>query len=177
MSLLPVPNPRTWTAGEFATSAELNALRDAINFLANKPAAVLYQNTAQSIPNAAPAAIQFNQTQSDTYGGHSNSTNNTRYTAQVAGTYWVMANGLLVSATGGDRSLQIYKNGSGVSTSFIVDPAASTAFGAMGTLTATQVQMAVGDYVEAFIGQNTAGSLNTYVANPYSSMQLWWMHA
>lgn len=174
---LPVPNPRTWTAGEYATAAELNAFRDSINFLLNKPTAVLYQTTAQSVPNSAPVALQLNATQSDTYGGHSNTTNNTRYTAQVAGEYWVMANGLLVSANGGDRSLQIYKNGTGLSTSFIVDPAASTSYGAMGTLTATLVQMAVGDYVEAWIGQDTAGSLNTYVASPYSSLQLWWMHA
>jgi hypothetical protein len=174
---LPVPNPRTAIAGEFETAAYFNMYRDAINFLLNRPAAVLYQTAAQSVPNTGPVALQFNQSQSDTYGGHSNSTNNTRYTAQVAGTYWVVANGLLVSATGGDRSLQIYKNGTGLSTSFIVDPAASTAYGAMGTLTATQVQLAVGEYVEAWIGQNTSGALNTYVANPYSSMQLWWMHA
>lgn len=177
MTNLPVPNPRTAIAGEFETAAYMNMYRDAINFLLNKPSAVLYQTTAQSIPNTGPVALQFNATQSDFYGGHSNSTNNTRYTAQVPGEYWVVANGLLVSASGGDRSLQIYKNGTGLSTSFIVDPAASTAYGAMGTLTATLVQMAVGDYVEAWIGQNTATALNTYIANPYSSLQLWWMHA
>ena len=171
----PVPSPRTFTVSETETGGYLNTVRDALNFLLNRPVAVITQTTAQS--NSTASAITFNATTVDTYGGHSNSTNNSRYTAQVAGWYWVRGNVLFVSNVTGNRSCQLYKNGTALTTSFVVYPAASTNYAAMGFETSTLVFLNAGDYVELFASQDSGGALNTYVATGSSNLQLWFMHA
>lgn len=174
MGNLPVPNPRTAAAGEFETAAYMNAFRDAINFLANKPMAVLYQTTTQSIATATGTAITFDTTTADTYGGHSNSTNNTRYTAQVAGWYWVYGTVCWSNVSGGNRNTTINKNGSQVPQFGSAVPAAgTTVFPAVDA--AALVQLNAGDYVEIIGYQDSGGSVSTH--STASSMVVMWDHA
>lgn len=174
MTNLPVPNPRTAVAGEYETAAYFNAIRDAINFLANKPMAVLYQGTAQSFTTGSAAAVTFDSTTTDTYGGHSNSTNNTRYTAQVAGWYWVYGTVSWSNTSGGNRNTTINKNGSQVAQfGSAVPSASSTVFPQVDA--AALVQMNVGDYVEVVGYQDSGSTVSTHAQG--SSMVVMWDHA
>lgn len=173
MANLPIPNPRTAVAGEFETAAFMNMFRDAINFLVNKPRAALYQATAQSVANGTWTATTFDSTLLDTYGGHSNSTNNSRYTAQVAGWYSLRCGGGWVTGTaGGGRGASIYKNGSFYT-------AGAAVVGSTNVIASTPVSkdvyLAVGDYVELFVWQNSGGALNTAGSGQYASwMDIAW---
>ena len=81
-----IPNPRTWGATEAVTAAKLNTdVRDGYNFLLATPRAVMRKTANQSIPNATLTAVTWDLEDVDTDGGHSNVTNNSRYTAQTAG--------------------------------------------------------------------------------------------
>jgi hypothetical protein len=171
---LPVPNPRTAVAGEFETAAFMNMFRDAINFLANKPLAVIYQGTAQSFTSSSGAAVTFDQTTADTYSGHSNSTNNTRYTAVVAGWYWIVGTVTWANVSGGNRNVSINKNGTGVPQFGTADPSASALVFPAGQVTAL-VQLNVGDYVEVIAYQDSGGAVSTHANG--SSMAVIWDHA
>lgn len=177
MANLPVPSPRTFQVSETETAAYLNSVRDGLNFLLNPPDLILTQSSAQTYTTGASAMVAFNATTIDTYGGHSNVTNNTRYTAQVAGTYWFKGNPLWVSNGSGGRTCSLFKNGVQVPTSFVVYPAASTSYAAMGIECSSMVVMAVGDYVELSAAQDSGGNLNSYVAGAASNLQGWFMHA
>lgn len=174
MTNLPVPNPRTFVAGETETAAYFNAIRDAVNFLANKPMAVLYQAAAQTINNTTATTIAFDSTVTDSYGGHSNSTNNTRYTAQVTGWYWVAGSTSWNNISGGDRTIGIWKNGAAVPYYGSGNPAASinvnpqeSGFGL--------VQLNAGDYVEISVYQDSGAPIATHGGG--SSMAVIWDHA
>lgn len=179
MANLPVPNPRTAVAGEFETAAFMNMFRDAINFLANPPMATLYQTAATASVNAVWIALGMDTTTVDTYGGHSNTTNNSRYTAIVAGTYEICGTVAWPANSVGARGVRIMKNGSTVITG------AATFTGttngdvyAIATPT-YQVAMQVGDYLEVWGFQSSGGALSTSVAaaDIRSSMNIRWVHA
>lgn len=162
MTNLPVPNPRTAVAGEFETAAYLNMLRDAINFLTRPPQARLHQAAAQSIANNAFSPIAFDSTDTDTYSGHSNTTNNTRYTAQAAGTYLLMGGVSTATSAAGFRQLAFRVN-AGTSIHKLQgapSPSFETALN-----TAASVPLNVGDYIEFGIWQNSGGPLSTVVAD------------
>lgn len=176
MANLPVPSPRTFTVGEVEAAAYFNAARDALTYLLNTPLAILNQANAQSIANATPVAIAYDGTFLDTYGGHSNVTNNSRYTAQVTGWYYVKAGVVWAASAAGNRAIQIYKNGVAYTYSWTAVPAAGT-FNDPGVETSALVQLNAGDYVEAFTTQNSGGALSTaVVATIASNMQVMWMH-
>lgn len=88
-----VPSPRTWTVGELLTASKMNTdLRNGLNFLlSGKPVASLTKTANQSIPNNTFTNITWNTELIDRDAGHDNSTNNSRYTAQTAGWYRVIA--------------------------------------------------------------------------------------
>jgi hypothetical protein len=152
----------------------MNMVRDAINFLANKPMAVVYQGSAQSFTSSSGAAVTFDSTTTDTYGGHSNSTNNSRYTAQVTGWYWVVGTVTWANVAGGNRNVSINKNGSGVPQFGTAVPAASSLVFPAGQATAL-VQLNAGDYVEVVAYQDSGGAVSTHANG--SSMAVTWDHA
>lgn len=180
LAILPVPNPRTYTAGEFVTAGELNAIRDAINFLANVPMAILYQTTAQSVLNGTFSAVALDTTTVDTYSGHSNATNNTRYTAQVPGTYGLPGQAAFSANGTGVRAATFYKNGSQIEGATIAVAQAVTTSGSNSIVTCwAEVFLNVGDYVELMAYQTSGVGLNTASggAGQRSGMSPFWMHA
>lgn len=148
-----VPSPRTWTVGELLTAAKLNTdVRDAINFLLARPFAILGKSANQNI--AASAMVTWDTEFIDRDGGHSNVTNNTRYTAQTAGWYQVVA---CLGWTAGSGILQanLYKNGlitSPLIQDFTVPNVASAVITAVGF-----VFLSVAEYIEVQ-GFNGGGS-------------------
>lgn len=74
--------------------------------------AQMYSNSVQSVPNTTPTAMAFDLETYDEYNGHSNVTNNTRYTPPVAGTYLVFGAVAFHNTAAGPMSANIRKNGS-----------------------------------------------------------------
>lgn len=148
---------------------------DTINGLLAPPIAQLYHTSAQAIPNNTWTALQFGSEVVDSAGGHNNSTNNTRYTAVKAGTYYVHGRYTYAANGTGFRGIQLAKNGTLL--------AYTLSYGSTPTASLTQsvqtqglVTLAVGDYVEAKVEQTSGGNLNTDTSNSaYPSMLVLWV--
>ncbi|MYV44288.1 hypothetical protein [Streptomyces sp. SID2888] len=154
-------------------------MRDGLGFLLDVPVFVGTQTSPQSAVNGW-TAISLNTTQVDTYGGHSNTVNNSRYTAQVAGYYNVC--GVACWATNGTnvRAARIDVNGTVVQGTSQMFPASTTTITGVATPLRT-VYLAVGDYVEVAGYQNSgvaSPGLATGVASDVtSSLFVIWSHA
>ncbi|BFP50034.1 hypothetical protein KCMC57_64020 (plasmid) [Kitasatospora sp. CMC57] len=177
MTNLPVPVWATAVVpGGFDTAALMNTVGNNGTFLTNRPHFQGYQASAQSIPATTLTAIAIDTTAVDTYGGHSNVTNNSRYTVQTGGAGWyrvTVSLGFVVSGTG-SRLIEIHKNGVAPKMSQNGTDCNGVAIGAAIQCT-VYVQLAVGDYVEGFAYQTTAGALNT--SPTQTGMTVVWEHA
>lgn len=176
-----VPSFRTWVAGEIVTAAEMNAnIRDAGNFMIGQPFAYIWQSVAQSLANSTYAALTFDSTVVDSDGGHSNVTNNSRYTAKTPG--WFQFTGgasFAVNATG-SRGTQWSKTG-------VLTGLGAQALSFSGTAAVTTSVPAkmiflpmngTTDYVELLAFQSSGGALNTSVAAPDGgNMLVRWIHS
>jgi hypothetical protein len=147
------------------------------NFQLNRPQFSIYQGTGQTFTTGVFAAVTFDSSTVDSYNGHSNSVNNSRYTAQVAGTYLISGGiGWVANGTGG-RGGSIYKNGSSpTGASSIVQATTAPA----GTITvvafpAVLVQLNVGDYVEMWGFQASGGNLATTGGGQFCSYTTGWL--
>lgn len=139
-----------------------------VAFLKNPPSFVGTQSVTQNIGNSVWVSVSIDTTQYDNYTGHSNVTNNSRYTCQLAG--WYTVNGVIsYSANGtGSRAARISVNGSPISggCGFIVPPSANAA----GVVTPTRdIQLNVNDYVEIQAWQSSGGTLATSVFSDVST--------
>lgn len=176
--VLAVPAPPARLAGTELTAAIYKAdITDSVNFLTNPPLAVLTVTTPQSGPAssaAANAALQFDTEVTDTYAGHSTSTNNSRYTAQVAGWYWVRSAVCWNPNGTGNRVMAIYVNGAMLPYAQTQQPASSATNYTI-TEVSSHVFLGVGDYVETWVGQNSGGALAIVAAG--TTMQVRWAHA
>lgn len=172
-----VPVPHQFAVGEVATADNINTYYSAISFLENPPIATLYQGTLQSIPNNSDTAIQFDNTVVDSYNGHSNSTNNTRYVCQVAGYYSVMGTISYQQNSAGGRLVRIRKNGSTEIVSSASEQPPSNDFNCVMSTPQIQVFLAVNDYIEVVGLQDSGGSLNTVITTQYAcGFQIRWVH-
>lgn len=159
-----------------ASSLEL-LLFTQIQFLLNRPRAVIYQGAIQSIPNSAFTAITFDQSVSgsDNYNGHNNVTNNSRYTAQIAG--WYDLDGAISYAANANQARDgaWAKNGAQITT-----PSAGVITGGFAGFSTTlampglKVFLNVGDYVELWAFQSSGGALNTNISTFTSYMSITW---
>ncbi|MFB6955440.1 hypothetical protein ACFCYB_00030 [Streptomyces sp. NPDC056309] len=159
----------------------MKALND---FVTGPPVFVGYASTAQAIYyQNTGVALSLDTTIIDTDNGHSNTTNNSRYTATVPGTYLIFGSVGYIANTSGDRRLYIALNGTSVvgsGTSF--DPSQSVLHGLQ---TAAVVTMnGTTDYVEVMTAHSaTVGlpgpnnnTLSTNASGIYCpSMQVLWV--
>jgi hypothetical protein len=168
---LPLPSTRTWSVGDLATATVLNTeIRDTVNYIAGPPIFIAKQAVAQSIANGTFTPITFTTEEIDNYAGHSNSTNTSRYTAQLAGWHHVL--GIVqwaVNATS-RRVGALYVNGSIVRQTEV--PAVVVASGTSVNIIETALYLNVGDYVETVGWQSSGAALGTQVAFPNSASML-----
>lgn len=144
-------------------------------FLLNPPIAVLTQNTVQSIATGGSGTpITFDGSIEDSYSAHSTVTNNSRYTAQVAGWYVFTGTVAFASNSTGVRVAEFAKNGTAVS--YTQEWAANTGANPWSETASFMVQMIVGDYVELWGYQTSGGALNTMITGPQSSMYVYYKH-
>ena len=173
------PSQRTWSTFDLTTAAMMNAnVRDAVNFLANVPLFVGEQTVTQSIPNAAYTSVTWDTNIIDTYSGHSTVTNPSRYTAQVAGTYRIMARSSFGSNATGRRIAAMAKNGAQVFGSQVELAVNPTATGQTTVHSEYEVACIIGDYLEFQIYQASGAALGTAVGSPAGGfVVVQWMHA
>lgn len=163
--------PHTWTASDIYTASATGAgkvplnveLRDFVSYLNNPPIARLTaEGGSQTIPSGSGTwtSIQLPTETVDTYNGHNNVTNNTRYTAPRAGLY-LISGYVSVAETGtnsGYRAARLLVNGTTPYAGWTTLPATAGTSGTAVYATAL-VRMAVGDYVETQMQQTQGAAL------------------
>lgn len=168
MTALPVVP--TFTV-ERAKALEFRALADALTFLLNPPFVQLRQTVAQSIPNNADTALLFATEDADLPspgGQHNTASQTSRFTAVYPGWYQVSATVAFSTNATGLRITSFAKNGTILAGTKVYTQAISgnlTVFAARTTF----VQLAVGDYVEFMVYQNSGSALNTSVGSTEQS--------
>jgi hypothetical protein len=164
--VLAVPAPPTRAAGIRLTAAIWKAdVTDGVTFLANPPLLEITQSSAQALANSTVTTLAFDTTITDTYGGHSNVTNNSRYTPTVAGWYLCFGMCSFASNVTGGRDLEFRKNGVGIT---IGQGSGQGAAGGINTtITAWALIQCDGssDYIELAAFQTSGGALNTVPSN------------
>ena len=175
MANLPVPTLATEVPGDYSTAALYNALSTSgLFFSLNVPAAVLYQATGQSVTSGgAPAAITLDSESLDTYGGHSTTTNTSRYVGQVPGYYLVLGTAGIAANATGNRLVQLEKNGTLIAGAITVGPAPGTANASVQTAAAITFLNGSTDYVETYVYQTSGSTLTTQNAG----MLVVWIHS
>lgn len=131
------------------------------SFAVNPPSFVGYQNTSQTFGSGTWTSLSLDVTSYDNYSGHSNSTNNSRYTCQVAG--WYTCNGVYApqaSSNAGFRAGRLTVNGNPVLGAAAYSGQPTTAECAVVTPT-KDIFLNVGDYVEVQGWQDTGGNYGT----------------
>lgn len=104
------------------------------------------------VPVAFPTEVK------DTANGHSTISNNSRYTAQVAGSYEVEGGVRFASNSSGSRGCRIAKNGVAIGSSDNLQP--TTPSGQCGVSSKqVQVDLGVGDYVEVECWNNSGSNI------------------
>lgn len=147
-----------------------STINDLIKYALNPGIVRLAQASAQSIPDATATALTFAGTDDiDVYGFHDPTTNNTRITPNIPGTYFFFGAYYTDSATtGADIDCSIRKNGG------TVLPTGSRA-ALPSTLVVSQDAQAVfdmngsTDYVELMAFQNSSGAVNSRVNARFTS--------
>lgn len=172
-----VPRTAQKATNDLITGALWNAGPKALgDFMLNPPIFRGRQGSAQALTSGTWAPLNLNTTDVDSDSGHSNVTNNSRYTCQVAGWYYV--EGYFATGSGGTAArfeCSIAKNGTvvGASAQFLVRQNDLQAL-----MSGTLVQLAVSDYVEVWGRHNSGAGVGTFVGSDLCcSMNLFWVHS
>jgi hypothetical protein len=154
-----------WNAGPVASTA----------FLTTVPIFSGSGPVAFSVNNSVTTPIPLTVTGVDSDSGHSNLTNNTRYTAQVSG--WYMVSGTISwnTNTTGNRLSYLAKNGRILYGSTVMVPA-TTAFTVVPTGTVL-ILLNASDYVELWGYQSSGGALTTAtgITSQGTFLHAWWV--
>jgi hypothetical protein len=162
--------------GNFMTASLWNAnVFNGLTFLLSKPIFQGHQATSQTVSGTA-TALTIDTGDIDTYNGHSNTSNSSRYVGQVPGYYKVWG-----GYAAGGLSSQTYclayaaKNGTEVTGSRVTDVSNSSHSYAINTNPVVVFLNGTTDYVEIYGA--TDGSGSTHTGLPASSMMAEWIHA
>lgn len=176
-----VPSLALQNPGNLVTSALWNNGPKAIgDFYLSPPIFRCRQANAQTFSNQIWAAVALDATADiDSEGGHSSITNNTRYTAQVAG--WYLCLGFCAWANSANAQQSIYcalaKNGSIVVGTGQAAPKTGNDFSSVSSEGLIYLQ--VGDYVEVWGRQDTGANMNTWTSNVDLNpvLNMVWLHS
>jgi hypothetical protein len=162
MAARTVPVMATEAPGGFLTGALWNANVKALgDFLSNPPVFSGYAVASQSIPNNTFTAMSIDTEVFDSDGGHSTTTNTSRYTCQVAGLYLLSGEVVLPASGAGTRGAEFMVNGITAVIGSEQLCAPSPGFATTIAPTASYVRLAVGDYVQLMGFQNSGGAVST----------------
>ena len=129
------------------------------------PSARVYNDADIAVANNSNVTLTFNKERWDTDTIHDTSTNTGRLTCKTAGIYHIYASVAFASNATGYRYINIRLNGSTmIATLGHTEVAASNENMSI----STEYSLAVNDYVELLVYQNSGGALNV-IATPNSS--------
>lgn len=152
---------------------------DGLIFALNPPLCQVYATVGQNIPNNSNTAILYDSENIDLYGMHSTVTNTSRITPTAPGWYEVSGGAVFAPNATGDRRVQIYVNGSGISYAAAQVQTVTTGLGtAVGCPTVELYFNGTTDYCEMYAYQDSGGTLgiNPNVGNT-SFLRVKWSHA
>ncbi|MDQ3155989.1 MAG: hypothetical protein M3Q98_04600 [Actinomycetota bacterium] len=166
---MPYVDPQTVnnpTAGAVAPAAWGDAVRDAVQFLANPPKVRVYNSASIShVTSGTSQALTFNSERYDTDTMHSTSVNTGRITFTTAGTYSLFANVEFASNATGYRALEIRLGGATI----IASQVAQTNATQVTIMTIyTEYAFTAGQYVEIMVNQTSGAALNINAGANYS---------
>lgn len=148
--------------------AWFDGVRDDFEFLArNAPYAHVFNSALISIPNNVLTAITFDTEREDTGGCHSTSSNTSRLIAPLAGIFSLGGSISIAANATGIRQAALRVNGSLI----VAETTIASAGAGSGTefmLGGVQWRLAVSDYVELMVLQNSGGALNLQFAASFS---------
>lgn len=168
-----IPSAPTFTAGQVVTAAELNELRDCIDFWAKSPRCFAYDSSGTSLPTGTltPIALdaeRYDIVQSGDSPMHDLSTNNSRIYVRTPGRYEITGQVQFPYDATGYRYAAIYVN-----TTQYGRNTQGPAPGGISTTCAVipfEVDLSAGDYVSIHGFQNsgstyaaTTGQQNTWL--------------
>lgn len=164
--MLTPPTSYTAATGNFLTSALWNAqVRDANSFFSAPPSFRAYSAVTQSIPSGTWQSLNLEAELFDNYGGHSTSTNTSRYTCQVAGIYSVTGVATFdASSSTGNRAGRLMVNGTAVFGTLAKTNAVVS--GSTCVVTSALIYLNVGDYLEVQANHNAGAPLPTAFSGP-----------
>ena len=178
-----IPTIATAVAGTVATAAYMNSIKAANDFWALTPRAYVYQSSVTSVANSAATwtllpmqAEVFDIVQSGDSPMHDTTTDPSRVYIRTTGKYEINGQVQIVTNATGYRAVSVRLNaaGSGSGGTLLaqtnVDASSTTVVSV--PLPAIEVDLSVGDYIEAFGQQNSGGALNTVVGSGISFLRV-----
>jgi DNA-binding transcriptional regulator YdaS (Cro superfamily) len=154
---------QTWTDGvSSGSAARFTVIEQGIHEVSLAPAVRVFHSASQTITTGTVTALAFNSERFDQAAGsastmHDTATNNSRLTCLYAGVYMVSANIEWAANATSFRRLTLRTNGGTSWASTDIEPETAIVF--RQALTGILIPMAVNDYVEAVVQQNTGGAL------------------
>lgn len=131
------------------------------------PACRVYHSASQAIAPATGTVLAFNSERFDSAAMHDTATNNSRITAPISGVYALTATVQWNSNASASFQTSLMLNGTTLIALQIVTPAAGGALN-HGQVVAAIYKLAAGEYVEVYVYQATAGSVNVLSGGNYS---------
>jgi hypothetical protein len=125
----------------------------------------VYNNAALSINNSTLTVLTFNSERWDTDTIHSTGSSTSRLTCKTAGRYLISVTVEWANNATGRRGVNLRLNGATV---IAVNNETPLSTGATGMNTTTVYDLAVNDYVEVQVFQDSGGSLNINAGGNYS---------
>jgi len=119
----------------------------------------------QSIADNTETALAFDTEIFDTDTIHDNVTNNSRLTCKTAGKYLIIGEAVFASNTTGHRRIVLYLNGT---TQFAIQRWDNSQGVGVEMVVTCLFNLAVNDYVELRVYQNSGGALNALASSPRS---------
>lgn len=166
-----LPAPHTWTAGDDATSAYLQTLTDAINFLKDPPRCRAWQSVSQNCTTGTETAITFTSEDVDTDGIHSTTVNTSRFTCVTAGRYKFVGSVGIAGNANGTRTVRLKLNGATTKVAVRQAGNATNTF-----LEVTEdILLVAGDYIELTMQQDSGSTLATSAATDVTFLHAVWV--
>lgn len=155
----------------------MDADETALLFLRATPRAQLRRSSTQSINNATNTAVQWNSEAYDTHNGHDTVTNNSRYTAPYDGVYQVQVSVPFADDPAAFKLL-LYLQRSSDSQKYGCDEITKDTQNVSVTLSGGHdIALVTGEYVQAFVYQNSGSALNISTAEGGPCMSIRWVGA
>jgi hypothetical protein len=150
----------------------LNAAQ--MSLVLNRPTATLTMASSWSLGSQSittpTLTAPWGSSNTDNWSGHSNTTNNTRYTVPLAGVYELSAVLQMSGNSTGQRFGCFFRNGTAIAAT-VVEVGASGTNPSLIVVPPWQQACAVGDYLEVGGSQNSGSTLTVGTAGTYFSIE------